>query len=84
MVVRKAGWVAPLGRLQVSALTLAAVLGGGQALAQEAAEGVGLDEIIVVAQKREQALQDVPLAVSAFSAATLERAQIEDAVDLQL
>jgi hypothetical protein len=81
---RKAGWVSPLGRLQVSALALAGVFGGGQALAQEAADGGGLDEIIVVAQKREQALQDVPLAVSAFSAATLERAQIEDAADLQL
>lgn len=84
MSVRKSGWASPLGRLQVSALALAAVLGGGQALAQESADDGGLDEIIVVAQKREQALQDVPLAVSAFSAATLERAQIEDAVDLQL
>ena len=79
---REAGRVSPLGRLQVSALAVAAVLGGGPAIAQEAQ--AGLDEIIVVAQKREQALQDVPLAVSAFSAATLERAQIEDALDLQL
>jgi iron complex outermembrane recepter protein len=39
------------------------------ALAQDAAEeGVGLDEIVVTAQKREQNLQDVPAAVSAFSA----------------
>lgn len=52
-------------------------------LAQEAGEVVGVEEIIVTAQKREQALQDVPIAVSAFSEAALDRAQIEDATDIQ-
>jgi outer membrane receptor protein involved in Fe transport len=42
-----------------------------------------IETVIVVAQKREQAAQDVPLALSVFSEATLDRAQIEDAADLQ-
>lgn len=42
-----------------------------------------IETVIVVAQKREQAAQDVPIALSVFSAATLERAQIEDATDIQ-
>ena len=43
----------------------------------------GIEVIVVTAQKREQALQEVPIAVSAFSAAALDRVQIEDATDIQ-
>lgn len=42
-----------------------------------------IEAVVVTAQKREQALQDVPLAVSAFSEKALDRAQIEDATDIQ-
>ncbi|MFN7272634.1 MAG: TonB-dependent receptor [Gammaproteobacteria bacterium] len=42
-----------------------------------------LETVVVVAQKREQAAQDVPIALSVFSSAALDRAQIEDATDLQ-
>ena len=54
------------------------------ALAQEAEQndGSGLDEIVVSAQKREQNLQDVPLAISALSAAKVEQLGIRDARDL--
>jgi iron complex outermembrane recepter protein len=41
------------------------------------------DEIIVTATKREQTLQDVPVAVSVTSAAAIERAQVRDIKDLQ-
>ena len=41
-----------------------------------------LEEVVVTAQKREQNLQDVPIAVSAFSGATLEKTQIFDVSDL--
>ena len=41
------------------------------------------DEIIVTATKREQTLQDVPVAVTVTSGETLERAQIRDLKDLQ-
>lgn len=40
------------------------------------------NEIIVTASKREQTLQDVPIAVSVTSAAQIERAQIRDIKDL--
>ena len=41
------------------------------------------DVIIVTATKREQTLQEVPVAVSVTSAAAIERAQIRDLKDLQ-
>ncbi|MEH6684808.1 MAG: TonB-dependent receptor [Qipengyuania sp.] len=40
--------------------------------------------IIVTAQRQNQSLQEVPIAVSAFDAAALEAQQIENASDLQL
>lgn len=42
------------------------------------------DVIIVTAQRSDQRLQDVPIAVSAFSAEALEKQQIENTSDLQL
>ena len=59
--------------LTASALSLA-----GPALAQEST----VDEVMVTAQRRAQNIQDVPLAVTAFSPRQLEAAQIDDAVDL--
>jgi outer membrane receptor protein involved in Fe transport len=41
--------------------------GGGA----EADENIGLEEIVVTAQKREQSLQDVPMSISAISSDTL-------------
>jgi iron complex outermembrane recepter protein len=54
------------------------------AYAQEAAEAADDDgtTIIVTAQKRQQSIQDVPIAVSAFSDATLRDKKIEDGTDL--
>lgn len=42
------------------------------------------NEIIVTAQRADQRLQDVPIAVSAFSAEAIERQQIKNTSDLQL
>jgi len=42
-----------------------------------------LEEIVVTAQKREQNLQDVPVAVSAFTGDQLKEAAINDIFDLQ-
>jgi iron complex outermembrane recepter protein len=42
----------------------------------------GLEEIVVVAQKREQKLVDVPIAISAFSSKKLDDAGIRTAEDL--
>lgn len=42
-----------------------------------------VDEIVVTAAKREQTLQEVPIAVTVTSAETIEQAQIVDLLDLQ-
>ena len=63
----------------VLALTIAA-----PALAQTAPDGgaTAVDDIIVTAQKREESIQDVPIAVSAFSAETLDAMKIEGGSEL--
>ncbi|WP_250461815.1 TonB-dependent receptor domain-containing protein [Microbulbifer litoralis] len=53
------------------------------ALAQDAKLYRGLEEVVVTAQKREQNLQDVPVAVSAFSGEQLQEAVVKDIFDLQ-
>ncbi|MDX2221843.1 MAG: TonB-dependent receptor [Rhodospirillaceae bacterium] len=49
---------------------------------QSAQENVGLEEIVVTAQRREQSLQSVPIAISAFTAAELEKRQVTKTLDL--
>ena len=60
-------------------LVLGACLIGSPAWSQD---GV-IEEIIVMAQKREQTLQEVPVAVSVVTADTMRKAQINDVLDLQ-
>ena len=43
-----------------------------------------LDEVIVTARRREENLQEVPIAITAFSAADLELRSIENVEDLQV
>ena len=43
-----------------------------------------LEEVIITATKRAESLQDVPLAVNAFSADTIQEAGINDVVDLAI
>ena len=47
-----------------------------------AAQSAVLEEITVTAQKREQSLQDVPVSVSAFDGAYIEKAGIKDIRDI--
>ena len=55
------------------------------AYAQDAAEEeTNSTEIIVTAQRSNQRLQDVPIAVSAFNTEALEKQQIKNTSDLQL
>jgi len=62
-------------------------LSSAQSAAQPGAEVVSsqdiLGDIVVTAQRRAERLQDVPMAVSAFSASTLEHANVEGVTDLK-
>jgi len=63
--------------LSTAALALTIGLVPLQAVAQD-----GLEEIVVTAQRRSESLQSVPIAVSAFSAAELERRNISSTLNL--
>lgn len=61
-----------------------ALAGGAVASVSVAEEGaISLEEIVVTAQKREQNLQDVPVAVTAFDAAALENSGVQNITELQ-
>jgi outer membrane receptor protein involved in Fe transport len=67
--------------------SILAILMASPALAQSAPATLSddaTDEIIVTAQRQAQNLQEVPIAVSAFSAEALDKRQIENSSDLQL
>ncbi len=51
----------------------------GQSLGQEAPK---LEEIVVTAERREESLQTTPIAVTAFSAETIDLRQITDTIEL--
>ena len=55
----------------------------GQASTSTSSSGGAYDDIVVTAQRQNERLQDVPIAVSAFSTATLERQQIVNPSALQ-
>jgi outer membrane receptor protein involved in Fe transport len=65
-----------------SFVTLTCLGLGPMAWAAEAPEGGGLDEVIITAQKRSEATKDVPIAVTAVSAESLEHANIQNYDDL--
>ncbi|HWW26089.1 MAG TPA: TonB-dependent receptor [Caulobacter sp.] len=50
--------------------------------AETASSPVAVDELVVTARRREETLKDVPIAVSAFSAETLERQAANDITTL--
>ena len=60
-------------------IPMAAVIYGGTAIQPAMAQ---LEEIIVTARKREEALVDIPFAVSAFSDVDLTTANLKNFVDL--
>ena len=82
----------------VTSVSLLALFTSAPGLAQSAATAPGktatvpaeagsynqLDEIIVTAQRQSQSLQDVPIAVTAFTAQSLAAQQINNSSDLQL
>ncbi len=76
-------------RFLAALLASTALIGFGnvpsaQAQAQQAAAaGNGLEEIVVTARRREEKLQTVPVAVTAFTAAEIQKQNIESSSDLQ-
>ncbi|QTH20934.1 TonB-dependent receptor [Rhizorhabdus wittichii] len=64
-----------------------AAIATGSAQAQTApaadADNIGLEEIVVTAQKRSEKLQDIPVTVTALGAEALERRQVLSVSDLQ-
>lgn len=57
--------------------------GTGDAAGPVSASTGGLQDIVVTARRREEALQDVPIAVQAFSGETIQQRNIQDPTDLQ-
>ncbi len=68
------------------AVTFVAAMAWGSAapVNAQAPEARAIGEVIVTAQKREQRLQDVPIAIVALGGAALERAGVRDLKDMQL
>jgi iron complex outermembrane recepter protein len=64
--------------LIASALPIGSLIAGQSAVAQE----TSFEPVIVTAQKREQSIYDVPVAISAFSAETMEKQGISDLTDI--
>ena len=72
-------------RLLLTAAGLSAIAFSSAAQAQVAAPDDGtVEEIVVTAQKREQQAVDVPIALTAYSGARLEKLGVEDFADLAL
>ena len=69
-------------------LTSGAVMALGSvsppAISIATAQQVTLEEIVVTARRRTESLQDIPLAITAFTAADIERAGMQDLGDLAL
>src|SRR5688572_22683815 len=78
MMKRSANRVRLLACTALSTFGLASAPG----YAQDAEQQGGVTEIIVTAQKREQSLQDVPIAVTALGTETLQANRIETVADL--
>ena len=71
--------VPPFKRSMIAAV-VAASCAAPVALAQPSSV---IEEVVVTATKRQQTLQEVPVAVTVTDAETIERAQILDILDLQ-
>ena len=55
---------------------------GALAVAAQAAPTSGLEEVVVTAQRRNEAIQDVPIAVTALTDTQLERLNVTETLDL--
>lgn len=69
-------------------LTLAVMVASGvtsiPAIAQEKSSGLGLEEVVVTAQKRSESMQDIPIAMSAYDADSIQSMGFTSAKDVGL
>jgi len=70
----------------ILALTISGIMMGGMALAadedgQEYTEELILEEVIVSAQRRQESIQDVPVAITALSGAEMAKAGLDEYAD---
>lgn len=73
----------PRRGLAVSAFVSLAIVGAGApAYAQDRDDSLVLEEVVVTARKTEERLLDVPLAITAFSAAAIEQKGISNLEDI--
>ncbi len=72
-----------IARVLASTVALGAIIFSGSASAQEAEDTASSGEIVVTAQRRSEALEKTPVAVSVVSADTLARQAITSERDLQ-
>ncbi|MEO8115961.1 MAG: TonB-dependent receptor plug domain-containing protein, partial [Phenylobacterium sp.] len=74
-----------LRSLLIAGASVAALVAAGTpAQAQTATGGSVIEELVVTAQKKEEGLQDVPIAVSAFNQDSLDKAKIDGGPNLVL
>jgi len=72
-----------VNRLALSlAVAAGSALPAGAAAAQRNVTDLGIDEMVVTAQKREENLQAVPISISALSATDIERRGVQNSADL--
>jgi len=62
-----------------SAVALATIAAPNISVAQDSF----IEEVVVTATKRSQTLQEIPIAVTVTTSETIEKAQIQDLIDLQ-
>ena len=71
-------------RVAAMAASSALALSGGSAFAQTAPTAeTGVSDIVVTAQKREERLQDVPIAITAITSTDLENKQVSNLSDIR-
>ncbi|HEY0943357.1 MAG TPA: TonB-dependent receptor [Steroidobacter sp.] len=81
--MKKGEYAVACVRLASLIAAMGSSLGMGLAQAAEGTRASGLEEVIVTAERREASLQEVPLAITAFSANDLDRSGLQSTVDLQ-
>jgi iron complex outermembrane recepter protein len=82
-IINKAARAALLSTISIASFGIGSTAYAQDEAAPQAEDAADEDVIVVTATKREQTLQDVPVAVSVTTAAAIERAQVRDLKDLQ-